>query len=76
MTTIEDIATSLRDDNADVHLLYAFNSVGKTRLSVAYKDATKDTGGSHSESTTTPTVRTSSSGITTSKMVRPTSGSP
>jgi len=48
MTTIEDIATSLRDDNADVHLLYAFNSVGKTRLSVAYKDATKDAGGSHS----------------------------
>ena len=45
MTTVEDIATQLRDDAADVQLLYAFNSVGKTRLSVAYKNATKDADG-------------------------------
>ena len=47
MTTVEDIATQLRDDAADVQLLYAFNSVGKTRLSVAYKNATKDADGGH-----------------------------
>ena len=47
MTTIEDIASELRDDDAAVQLLYAFNSVGKTRLSVAYKNATKDEDGTH-----------------------------
>ena len=47
MTTIEDIAPKLRDDVAAVHLLYAFNSVGKTRLSVAYKNATKNEDGTH-----------------------------
>ena len=45
MTTFDDIAAHLRDDAANVHLLYAFNSVGKTRLSVAYKNATKDAEG-------------------------------
>ena len=47
MASIDDIATDLRDNGADVELLYAFNSVGKTRLSVAYKDATKGDGGAH-----------------------------
>ena len=48
MTTIEYIATQLRDDaTTNVQLLYAFNSVGKTRLSVAHKDATKDADGRH-----------------------------
>ncbi len=47
MTTIESLALQLRDEEADVHLLYAFNSVGKTRLSVAYKNATKDDDGRH-----------------------------
>lgn len=47
MTSIEDIAVKLRDDEANIQLLYAFNSVGKTRLSIAYKDATKDGGGDH-----------------------------
>lgn len=47
MTTVEDIATQLRDDAADVQLLFAFNSVGKTRLSVAYKNVTKGADGSH-----------------------------
>ena len=42
MKTIEDIALELRDDkDRAVQLIYAFNSTGKTRLSVAYKDATK-----------------------------------
>ena len=47
MRSLEEIAVSLRDDDADVQLLYAFNSVGKTRLSVAYKDATKGGDGDH-----------------------------
>ena len=47
MTTVEDIATQLRDDAADIQLVYAFNSVGKTRLSVAYKNATKSADGTH-----------------------------
>ena len=47
MMTIEDIASELSDDPANVQLLYAFNSVGKTRLSVAYKNATKEEDGTH-----------------------------
>ena len=47
MKTIEEIASTLRDDGAAVQLLYAFNSVGKTRLSVAYKNATKEEDGTH-----------------------------
>lgn len=47
MKTVEDIASELRDDVAAVQLIYAFNSVGKTRLSVAYKNATKEEDGTH-----------------------------
>ena len=47
MMTIEDIASELSDHVANIQLLYAFNSVGKTRLSVAYKNATKDEDGTH-----------------------------
>ena len=47
MTTIEDIASKLSENNADVQLLYGFNSVGKTRLSIAYKNVTKDKDGAH-----------------------------
>ena len=48
MTTIDDIASELRDDDThDVQLLYAFNSVEKTRLSVANKNATKEDDGTH-----------------------------
>lgn len=45
--TLEDIATQIRDDKKSIFLVYAFNSTGKTRLSVAYKDATKLEDGSH-----------------------------
>lgn len=45
--TIEEIASELRDDAADVQLIYGFNSVGKTRLSVAYKSVTKNGDGTH-----------------------------
>ncbi len=47
MNSIEEIASKLRDDDTAVQLLYAFNSVGKTRLSVAYKNATKQADGTH-----------------------------
>ena len=76
MTTIEDIASELSDDAANVQLLYAFNSVGKTRLSVAYKNATKNENGTHAASTTTHTARIYLSGTTTSSTVRWTSDSP
>lgn len=42
-----EIATTLRDAKEKIVLLYAFNATGKTRLSVAYKDATKDKKGAH-----------------------------
>lgn len=42
-----EIATILRDVKEKIVLLYAFNATGKTRLSVAYKDATKDQKGAH-----------------------------
>lgn len=47
MKTVEEVAAQLLEGDADVRLLYAFNSVGKTRLSVAYKDATKNEDGTH-----------------------------
>jgi len=45
--TLDDIAKSLRDDDAQITLVYAFNSTGKTQLCVAYKNATKQEDGSH-----------------------------
>ncbi|WP_424931933.1 AAA family ATPase [Amaricoccus macauensis] len=43
-----EIATALRDAREKIVLVYAFNATGKTRLSVAYKDETKDNEGAHS----------------------------
>jgi len=40
--TITDIANQLMESQSKVILIYAFNTVGKTRLSVAFKDATKN----------------------------------
>lgn len=42
-----EIAEQLIGAKENVILLYAFNSTGKTRLSVAYKDATKKENGNH-----------------------------
>ncbi|MEF3076113.1 AAA family ATPase [Methylobacter sp. Wu1] len=39
---LADIANQLKELNENIVLIYAFNATGKTRLSVAYKDATKD----------------------------------
>lgn len=38
---INEIAEKIRTSNSKIVLIYAFNAVGKTRLSVAYKDITK-----------------------------------
>jgi AAA domain len=43
----EQIAKDLADSKEPITLIYAFNTTGKTRLSVAYKNATKDTDGNH-----------------------------
>ncbi|MCG3112701.1 MAG: AAA family ATPase [Candidatus Manganitrophus sp. SB1] len=40
--SLQAIANELKDLNDYVVLIFAFNATGKTRLSVAYKDATKD----------------------------------
>jgi len=45
--TLDEIAKTLRDDAARITLAYAFNATGKTQLSVAYKNATKQADGSH-----------------------------
>lgn len=45
---LSEIATLIRDGKEQIALLYAFNATGKTRLSVAYKDATKGEDGAHS----------------------------
>ncbi len=41
MATINEIAAELNKLNENIILIYALNSTGKTRLSVAYKDYTK-----------------------------------
>jgi hypothetical protein len=40
--SLSTIATQLKELDENIVLIYAFNSMGKTRISVAYKDATKD----------------------------------
>ncbi len=42
-----DIAKEILDGKERIILAYAFNATGKTRLSVAYKDATKAADGTH-----------------------------
>jgi hypothetical protein len=46
--THAEMAQAIKADDARITLAYAFNSTGKTRLCVAYKDATKQEDGSHS----------------------------
>lgn len=38
LNTLEDIADELISSNKKVHLIYAFNATGKTRLSTILKD--------------------------------------
>jgi hypothetical protein len=46
--THQEVANQLKAVKENIVLIYAFNATGKTRLSVAYKDATKGTDGRHS----------------------------
>lgn len=62
--TLNEIAGTLRDSDARIILVYAFNATGKTQLSVAYKNATKQEDGGIPEFITTRTAKTFSSGIT------------
>jgi len=41
MGSVAEIAKELNELNENIVLIYALNSTGKTRLSVAYKDLTK-----------------------------------
>lgn len=45
--TLDEIAEALKASTARIILAYAFNSTGKTQLSVAFKNATKRDDGSH-----------------------------
>src|SRR5690606_8225680 len=41
MSTLTEIAQELKDAKQPIMLIYAFNSTGKTKLSVEYKNITK-----------------------------------
>ena len=45
--THQEIANQIKGAKEKIFLIYAFNATGKTRLSVAYKDATKRQDGKH-----------------------------
>ncbi len=48
MATINEIAQEIKDSKQPIVLIYAFNSTGKTKLSVEYKNLTKKEDGTHS----------------------------
>jgi hypothetical protein len=48
MATINEIAEELKTSKQPITLIYAFNSTGKTKLSVEYKNITKKEDGKHS----------------------------
>jgi hypothetical protein len=47
MSTITEIAQKIKDSKQPIMLIYAFNSTGKTKLSVEYKNITKNEQGEH-----------------------------
>ena len=47
MPTIKEIAEQLNESKQPIMLIYAFNSTGKTKLSVEYKNITKKEDGKH-----------------------------
>jgi hypothetical protein len=47
MATINEIAEQLKANKQPIMLIYAFNSTGKTKLSVEYKNITKKEDGKH-----------------------------
>jgi hypothetical protein len=48
MSTITEIAKEIKDSKLPITLIYAFNSTGKTKLSVEFKNITKKEDGKHS----------------------------
>ena len=48
MSTTTQIAQEIKNSKQPITLIYAFNSTGKTKLSVAFKDITKKENGKHS----------------------------
>ena len=48
MATINEIAQEIKDSKQPIVLIYAFNSTGKTKLSVEYKNLTKKEDRTHS----------------------------
>ena len=42
MSTVIEIAQEIKNQKENVILIYAFNATGKTRLSVEYKNITKN----------------------------------
>ena len=42
---LSQIAQQIKDASENIFLIYAFNSTGKTRLSVEYKETAKNTSG-------------------------------
>ncbi|WP_373998461.1 AAA family ATPase [Bdellovibrio bacteriovorus] len=44
---LQDIAIQIKELREKIVLIYAFNGTGKTRLSMSYKDETKDDNGRH-----------------------------
>lgn len=47
MSSLKEIAQQLKDNKEPIILIYAFNSTGKTKLSVEYKNITKKEDGKH-----------------------------
>ena len=47
MSSLKEIAQQLKDNKEPIMLIFAFNSVGKTQLSVEYKNITKTEEGKH-----------------------------
>ena len=47
MSSLNEIAKQLKEKKEPIILIYAFNSTGKTKLSVAYKNITKKEDGKH-----------------------------
>lgn len=48
MSSLTEIAQQLKANKEPIVLIYAFNSIGKTKLSVEYKNLTKKENGKHS----------------------------
>ena len=47
MKNIREVASQIINDNNNIQLIYAFNSVGKTRLSISYNELKKNDDGTH-----------------------------